>query len=425
MHVRIVCFFLCTHPEIRGSSNRRSENKIQFIELHGVWSKNVITHISIENLLKTMPPARLSDGGGLELRHQSTGDRWYLRFKHKGFLIQECLGTYPEVTLSQARQKAKEIRAGRQEDQSACMTVKAACEAWLAKKKEEIDPVTYKKIRCNIEKHLLAHFANRNFAEVSPVDLINAWEPVAKAHRYTIKRMCGYVRQIYVFCRNTGRVDFKHDLSNLNDNYAAHNAEHFPTIPPSELTALVRDLLKNGYRHTVAWQLLQLSLYTLLRQKEITSLRWEWIHDTYLEIPAEVMKQRRVHRVPITRQLKALLDSIPKCSVFVTPSPYYEEHPVCRETLNMAFRRCGYRDRLTAHGIRSIGSTWLAQQGVQMQVREACLAHVTGSAVELAYNRHDYLEERRKVMQEWADYVESCIRAASDYGTDREGQERL
>ena len=121
------------------------------------------------------------------------------------------------------------------------------------------------------------------------------------------------------------------------------------------------------------------------------------------------MKMKRSHRVPISKQLKKLLEHRAKVSEFILFSPRNLEKHILPDTLEKFLRTHGFRGVLVPHGVRSIGRTWMSETRVPFDVAELCLAHAVGSQTVQAYDRSDLLEERKKVMQEWCDFVETCF----------------
>jgi integrase len=159
--------------------------------------------------------------------------------------------------------------------------------------------------------------------------------------------------------------------------------------------------------------LLQLHAYTFCRPGEIRAAEWAEIDmDSALwTIPAERMKGKREHLVPLSHQaLKVLKDAQPISGHgrFVFPSIRSAARPMSNNTANAAIRRMGYgKDEMTAHGFRAMASTLLNEQGYDPDVIERQLAHVETNKVRAAYHRAQYLDERRKMMQEWADLLDS------------------
>jgi integrase len=159
------------------------------------------------------------------------------------------------------------------------------------------------------------------------------------------------------------------------------------------------------------WPLFLFGLYSLLRPNEYCALRWEWIKDEVISIPAEVMKMRRPFQVPITRQIKEILTAqhARKIGDYVFYSPLHPDKPYNIGSYEIFLRKHGFKGILVPHGLRSIGRTWMAENGARHDVAEMCLAHQVGNAVEMAYNRANLLKMRLETMQQWNDFIDECL----------------
>ena len=162
---------------------------------------------------------------------------------------------------------------------------------------------------------------------------------------------------------------------------------------------------------------MQLMALTFQRTKEIRYAEWSQFDlDTCLwRIPAEVMKMREPHIVPLSKQtIKALttLQTLTGTGRFLFPSATSRERPISENTVLYALARMGYKGRMTGHGFRSVASTLLNEQGWSPDAIERQLAHAPRDQVRAAYNRAQYLDERRRMMQSWADYLDNLKKGA-------------
>lgn len=159
------------------------------------------------------------------------------------------------------------------------------------------------------------------------------------------------------------------------------------------------------------------SLATLLRPGEVVSIRLEWINEEAITIPAEFMKMKRVHRIPLTPYLIAIIKEAKanrknKRSPYLFPGTKPNKHISGQALAKWLHSQPEFKNRLVAHGLRSIGRTWFADNDVPLEVAEACLAHVTGSQVVRAYQRGDYFASRSKILLGWHAYIQTCARCA-------------
>ncbi len=155
----------------------------------------------------------------------------------------------------------------------------------------------------------------------------------------------------------------------------------------------------------------------MTRPAEASSTRWEEIdlESKIWTIPPERMKKRREHRIPLTEQALLLLETMQPISghrEFVFPSDRDPKKPCNSQTANMALKRVGFAGRLVSHGLRSLASTTLNEQGFEADLIEAALAHVDDNQIISAYNRTDYLERRIPMMTWWSGHIEEAAKGS-------------
>lgn len=359
----------------------------------------------------------LSDGNGLYLKIRVNGVKaWYLQKSINGKIQKKTLGNFPEMGISEARVSAKLLIKELTETTSdearkkevASQTLRQVYDAWFMLKKDEIK--NWRDISSRFEKHVLPKLGSKAFASIMPLDLQECLMPLVQAGKLeTIKRICIWLRQCEDYAYNAGIIEVQH-LQKISKLFRRPKAEHRPTIAPSELPAFFKDVKTSPYTTAISFTLLKVAFFTLLRPGEYTLMKWDWIHDDIIEVPADFMKMKRPHRVPVSTQLKAVLNELPKRGEYVFYSASAGSGHISHGCLAIYLKRLGYKDRLTAHGIRSIGRTWMAENKIPFDVAELCLAHSVGSQTVQAYNRTDLLEERREAMQKWCDFVEGLLR---------------
>lgn len=190
----------------------------------------------------------------------------------------------------------------------------------------------------------------------------------------------------------------------------------------NDLKYIFKAFSLNSYMNNTSYNLFLITCFTLLRIGEVVKLKWEYIDLTnnVIKVPASVMKSKRDHYVPISKDLKKLLESLPVFSEYIFPSRKDKDNHCNSETLRVYLKSIGLQSIQTAHGIRAMGRTWFAEQGIDDQLSELCLHHKVGSTVQNIYRRYDFLEERRPIMELWCNYVSSqklasAIITDSDY----------
>ena len=184
---------------------------------------------------------------------------------------------------------------------------------------------------------------------------------------------------------------------------------NLPSIEPSELPNFLYRLAHTNIT-SVTRTLIEWQLHTMTRPSEAAGAKWAEIdfHNAIWVIPAERMKKQREHQVPLSKQALSLLYFLKDVSghtEFLFPGLRNRSQPVNSQTANAAIKRMGYHGTMVAHSMRSIASTTLNEAGFQPDIIEAALAHLDNNEVRRAYNRAQYLEQRKVMMQWWSDYI--------------------
>ncbi len=207
-------------------------------------------------------------------------------------------------------------------------------------------------------------------------------------------------------------------MTSLRGALTTAKQEHYAALTdPAEFAELLRaiDTYRGEATTKAAMQLLAL---TFQRTKEVRYAEWSQIDldGALWRIPAEIMKMREAHIVPLSCQSVAVLKGLQSLTGegrLVFPSAISRERPISENTVIYALARMGYKGRMTGHGFRSVASTLLNEQGFRADLIERQLAHAEKNAVRAAYNRAEYLPKRKKMMQEWADYLDK-LRAGAE-----------
>lgn len=393
-----------------------------------------LTNTQVEKAKSKDKNYSLSDGKGLYLSVTTKNSKlWRLNYT-KPFTKKRTeisLGKYPEISLAQARKIRDEYLELLAQDIDPKIyrqnivdeeiskrenTLRAAAEKWREKKSLEVQPKTMEKNWARLEKHIFSKIGDVPVAEITPRMVIKAVEPLKeRGVGDTLHRVISLLNRVLNFAVNMGLIEFNKCV-NVSSNFPTHTAENNPTIRPEELPEFLSDLDNSNssiqVKILIKWQLL-----TMVRPKEAVSAEWQEIDfaKKTWTIPAEKMKGgKRSHSVPLSRQAIALLEkirSITGYKRFVFQSGINQNKSMSSQTANRAIKLLvggKYKDKLTAHGLRSIASTYLNEQLINYDVVEACLSHIIADQTRKAYNRSDYFDQRIDVMQQWGDYVERC-----------------
>jgi integrase len=373
---------------------------------------------------------KLSDGGGLQLRVKTNGTKSWLLDYFKPFTKKRTsigLGAYPEVSLAEARKKrlaarellAKDIDPKEHKDDkhreqllSASNTFKSVATDWFTIKKTTIAEVTAKSLWRKFENHVFPKLGHRPIDKILAPEAIEALKPLAaKGNLETTGKIIGHLNNVMNHAVNTG-ILHHNPLSGIRSAFQTPKVTNMATIRPHELGQLMKDIsyasIKLGTRCLIEWQ-----LHTMTRPSESAKAQWSEIdlENKLWVIPAERMKMRLEHKVPLSPQAIEILIRLKPISgdrKHLFPS-YIDHHKHCNvESANKALSRMGYKNRLVAHGLRALASTTLNEQGHDPDVIEAALAHVDKNEVRRAYNRSEYLERRRVLMCWWSQHIEEA-----------------
>lgn len=386
----------------------------------------------------------LADGKNLYLRILPNGNKyWLLNYYRPGTQKRANvgLGTYPETTLARARTKAAELRAALQEgvdpkehkeERKRSLVEKHAnsfehiARKWLVLKENNISPAYYKKIKDRLEKYIFPKMGGTPIHKVSAISAIEIISPLAADEKLeTVKKLCRWVNEIMVFSVNTG-VSSSNPLAGIGKAFNAPRTVNLPTLLPEELPELMYNIQHSSTK-LITRCLIEWQLHTMVRPGEAAGAKWEEVDLVAKEwtIPAERMKKKRPHVVPLTNQSLKLLSIVQPISgkrEYIFPSDHDPRRPANSQSANRALARMGFHGRLVSHGLRALASTTLNEHGFDADVIEAALAHVDKNSVRAAYNRAQYIQRRRKMMEWWSDHISNC---ATGLGTTPKGVKNL
>ena len=250
--------------------------------------------------------------------------------------------------------------------------------------------------------------------KITAFQTVEALKPVAASGKLeTVRRLCQRLNEVMIYAANTGLID--HNLLfGIKAAFVKPEKNHLPTLAPERLTDFLRDLYNASIRVTTR-QLILWQLHTMTRPAEASGTCWNEINwqEKIWVIPAERMKKKRAHKIPLTVESLEILTgmkAISSESEFVFPGDRSFKTPVHPQTANMAIKRMGYKGELVAHGLRSLASTILNDKGFDPDIIEACLAHVDRNTVRAVYNRADYLERKREMLSWWSAHINEALR---------------
>lgn len=393
-----------------------------------------LTATEVKNAKPKEKEYSLVDGQGLKLRVLPSGSKqWQLNYYRptNGKRANLNLGRYPDVSLVQARKSALEAREliaqridPQEHKEQKLQEHKAIHEhtflnvskEWFEIKKHDITPDYAVDIWRSLDLHIFPSLADTPVKQITAPQVIDLLKPIeAKGSLETVKRLVQRLNEVMNYSANCGLIQ-ANPLTGIRAAFKKPKKENMAALAPDELPELMGAIanasIKRTTRCLIEWQ-----LHTMTRPSEASGARWDEIEweERIWTIPAERMKKRREHRIPLTEQMLALLEVMKPISghrEYIFPSDRDPKKPCNSQTANMALKRMGFAGRLVSHGLRSLASTTLNEQGFDRDLVEASLAHVDDNQVRSAYNRTDYLERRRPMMSWWSEHIEEATKGS-------------
>lgn len=373
----------------------------------------------------------LHDGDGLFLIVKTSGKKlWRFRYQRPTTKQRTMmgLGAFPALSLADARRLRADYLAllangidpqiqaevAEEEQQIALDSIFSTVAAnWFQLKSKSVTPDYAKDIWRSLEKDVFPAIGEIPVQQIKARTLVEALEPIkARGALETVRRLVQRINKIMIYAVNTGLID-ANPASGVGMAFEKPKKKNMPTLRPEELPKLMRSLVMSNLsvptRCLIEWQLL-----TLVRPSEASGTRWAeidleaklWI------IPAERMKAKREHIVPLSSQALNILEVMKPISAhreYIFPSRNDPKQPMNSQTANAALKRIGYAGKLVAHGMRSIASTAMNETGFNSDVIESALAHIEKNEVRRAYNRALYLEQRKELMQWWGNFIKKAM----------------
>ena len=390
-----------------------------------------LTATAVKNAKPRNKQYKISDGHGLYLLVKTTGKYWRYDYRFEQKRKTLALGVYPDVTLREARDKHFEARKALLDEIDPALqrrinksirvkqvenSFEVIALEWLDKKQHGWVESHYQSVKQRLHNHILPHIGNNPVSEINAPELLSLLKILeTKGHYETAHRVRSICSQIFRYAIVTGRAE-RDPAADLIGALTTVKATSFAAITkPEEITGLLRAI--EDYSGDMVTQCaLRLAPLVFVRPGELRHAEWseidlkknEWI------IPAEKMKMKSDHIVPLSKQSLVILKEINALTgdgKYVFPSIRSRSRPMSENTVNAALRRMGFtREEMTGHGFRTMASTLLNEQGYNTDWIETQLAHAERNKIRAAYNRAKYLPQRKKMMQDWADYLEKLLK---------------
>jgi integrase len=380
---------------------------------------------------KPKPPRQpreynLADGKGLFLRVKINGTKLWIFNYFKPYTTSRTnisIGAYPNYSLKDARKVSTEYRAllakgmdPKEEKkrihienaEAHANTFQTIAEKWLATK-SDLSTTYFFKIQQGFDNHVFPKMGKTPIHKLTAPKVISYLEPLAeRGASETISKVCRWINEVMTFAVNTG-VIHHNPLAGIRVGFKKTKAQNMPTIKPEELPEFMQTLNESSATLTIK-SLIEWQLHTMVRPGEAAGTRWDEIDldNKVWIIPEERMKTGNLHTVPLSAQAISILETMSPLSEHrehVFPSSTTPNKAASSQSANMAIKRMGYKGKLVSHGLRALASTTLNEQDFPHDVIEVALAHIDQNSIRAAYNRAEYLEQRRVMMQWWSDHI--------------------
>lgn len=389
-----------------------------------------LTEISCRNAKATDKPLKLYDGRGLFLLVQTSGAKyWRFKYRFGGKEKTLALGVYPQITLKQARDLTNEAKKKLEQNLDPMQEKKIAKfkavvhsentfeilakewhENWRADKSDKHAQA----IMNRLERDVFPLLGSMPVKDITPPMVLQILRNIEKREAYDVarrlKQTCG---QIFRFGVATGRAD-RDVTSDLKEAVRPYKPEHYPTLEIKEIPAFLEKLDKSASVTQQTRLAMKFLMLTFVRTSELIRAEWAEIDlkDKTWLIPAAKMKMRRDHLVPLSKQAIDILEELKPYSghlQYVFPSMARPRDHMSNATLTRAIMRLGYKGKMSGHGFRALAMTAIKERlNYRHEVIDRQLAHAQDK-ITAAYDRALFLQERKVMMQEWADYIDGLM----------------
>lgn len=390
-----------------------------------------LTDTKIKNLKPTDKLRYYLDGNYLYLTVSPKGTKSFV-VKYTYYIDPEtqknkklAIGRYPAVSLKEARDEARlaveaykkgkdysQVLKQKKQNAKTDNSFKHWSNEWL-KTRGDIDKKSYSNTEGRLKNHILPVFGKMRVIDIKPKDVIALIQSIERNGAIeTGKRCKQIISQVFNYCI-IHEVCINNPTMGIDAALQKNKSKPMPTITdPKMIGQLLHDIDTYKERgRAITWYALRMMPYLMLRPNEVYESKWEYIdfEKRIWKIPAEQMKMRRDHIVPLADQVVVFLKELFEVTgneIYIFPNSTKSKAPMSNNAVNMALKRLGYKGKIVPHGFRSMASTLLNEQGYNSDWIEKQLAHEEGNSIRRAYNHAEYLDDRRQMLQDWADYLD-------------------
>lgn len=392
-----------------------------------------LTDTAVKNFKHSGAPAgdKHQDAQALYLHVKAAGKYWRMNYRFHGKQKTLALGVYPAVSLANARKardKARELLAGgndpseaKREEKAAKVasganTFKVVAMEYQRMQSKSSAERTSAKLLKQLENHIFPVIGSRPITEIKPPEILKMLKRVeSSGTAYTAGRLREICGRVFRYAIQTGKAE-NDPAAPMRGALEKHTVKHRPALTTKrEFGEFVYDLSNTTLAEPLTKLCALMGLLTWTRPGELRQAKWDQFDVDAAEwrIPAIVMKTGKhlqAHTVPLSKQALALLPQLRELSGYTDrlfPSAGNNGGYISENTINGLFKRMGYQDRQSHHGLRASARSLLSERGWQAEALERQLDHKEADKAVAAYARSQHLEERKKFMTDWGDLVES------------------
>ena len=407
---------------------------------------NLLTELSIKQSKPKEKQYKITDGEGMYLRIHPNGSKyWQLQYWFEGKQKINSLGIWPEVSLKQAREKRYEAKKKLKEDKNTAWkdlqsyeeagthqekvnftTFQNVFQEWFSRQSKNWTERHSRGVESNLKMYVLPDLGEIPIADISTQDVIAILRKIEADGKFeTCYRLRQKIEAIFSYAEIEGKC-VGNPAKGLQQILTKPQPKSQNSLPISELPEYLKKIAADKVTAPTTLLAMKFIILTFVRTSELRFADWKEFKIDCTEplwvIPAERMKMRKTHHVPLSRQAVSILKEMEQYSgqeEYVFPQFYNRKKPMSENTLLYFSNRLGYAGRNTIHGFRALASTVLNESRKwHPDVIERQLAHQESNKVRSAYNRAEHLDERRKMMEWWSDYIESLMFTSDLISTD-------
>ena len=383
----------------------------------------MLTDTKVRNLKPKDKLYRVADSHGLAIEVNPNGSKlWRHRFRYNNKATMMSLGSYPMVSLLEARQKrdinkqllSQGINPARAQSKidNTKPTFKEMFEQWIENKRDEWSSGYIEDTQQRANNYLIPTLGKLPIEDIKSPDMRNLLLKIQSSGKLDmLQKVKGIANGVFKYSVGMGVISVNPVRDLPNEIFKKKPVKHYASITDPKEIGILLDKLEEYNGSYEVNNALMLAPHLFLRPSELTGLLWSEVDfdEKIIRIGEDRMKMKRIHLVPMSKQVLGMILKISKFnteSLYVFPGPRNINKPITPDSLRLAIRRLGIdKDTFTTHSFRSMASTRLNELNYRADVIEIQLAHAEGNKIRGAYNHAQYLSERVKLMQDWSNYL--------------------